>query len=70
MPELTTEQMIAWIDDANYAQLLQTNRFCASDSPWIQGEVGVHLLATMAKRRRELSPAEQTSASRLVGWAP
>lgn len=65
---LTPAEMIAWIDDANYAQLLQKNRFCASDSPWIQGEVGVHLLATLAKRKSELSPADQVAASKMVGY--
>ena len=65
---MTKQQMIDWIDNASYGELLEKWRFAPVGSPWFQGKVGQHYSLTMNKRRAEISNNEQVSASKNVGW--
>jgi hypothetical protein len=56
------------IDKMNYEEMLRMNRFHPVGSEWFQGEIGDYFLAEMYRKKAELTPAEQVSASKAVGW--
>ncbi len=65
---MTETEMIAWIDNATYEQLLRRWRFAAVGSPWFQGEVGGHYAKTMKRQREKVGPATHTRISKEIGW--
>jgi hypothetical protein len=65
---MTTEQMIQWIDNASYEQLLTKWRFSPIGDPFFVGEVGEHFKNVMAKKRNELGNDEAAEASKRIGW--
>jgi hypothetical protein len=68
--ELTPQEqdMIAWIDQAAYLELLRKNRFEPSGSPWFTGAVGDHFVTVLGRRREEVGNDEHVRCSKLLGW--
>lgn len=58
----------SWIDNASYETLLCKNRFGSMDDSMFIGVTGKYFMATMAKRKQELSDDEAVYASKSVGW--
>lgn len=67
---MTKEQMIKWIDEATYEQLLHKWRFAHSGNLFFQGEVGEHYKTVMLKKRDQLDNDEQVRVSKAVGLCP
>lgn len=65
---MTSEQMIKWINEASYFELLNLWRFAKPGSPWFQGEVGEHYKKVMLEKKAALSHEEQVRTSKEVGW--
>jgi len=65
---VTPKEMMKWIDNATYEQLLSKWRFAEIGSLWFQGEVGNHYQKVMAKKRKEVGQAEHVRASKSIGW--
>ena len=65
---MTKEQMIDWINNASYQELLQKWRFAPSGSEWFQGEIGAYYSKVMFAKRDQVGPAEATRASKNIGW--
>ncbi len=65
---MTPKEMMKWIDNATYEQLLSKWRFAEIGSLWFQGEVGNHYQKVMAKKRKEVGQAEHVRASKSIGW--
>jgi hypothetical protein len=68
MTKTPTDQMMRWIDQASYDELLRKLRFARLGDPYFQGAVGDHYTAVMQRRRDEIGPAAHTCASKAVGW--
>ncbi len=62
------EDMIAWINNASYSQLLRKWRFAKSGDPYFQGEVGDHYSKVMAERKKEVGDEEHSRISKQIGW--
>lgn len=67
-PTSKEEEMLAWIEEASYEELLQKWRFEPGGSPWFVGEMGVYYQQAMTNRKNELSHEEQVVTSKKVGW--
>ena len=64
---MTTEELIAWIDQASYEDLLRKWRFAPAGDPFFKDEVGRHYKAVMAQRRNEVGPKAHVAASKAIG---
>jgi len=62
------EQMIAWIDNADYYNLLRKWRFAETGDPYFQGEVGDHFTEVMAAKKKEVGDEEHSRISKEIGW--
>lgn len=60
--------MKAWIDNADYQDLLERWRNAPVGSPWFQGAVGEYYSKAISERRRKVSDAEHVAASKSIGW--
>lgn len=67
-PEMTAEEMAAWIDGQSYEGLLRWWRFAPPGDPFFQGETGEHYARVMAERRAGLPEGGAAEASSRVGW--
>lgn len=65
---MTRDEMMLWIDNATYEQLLSKWRHAPVGDPFFVGEVGVYYSATMSRRRDALLADEHVRASKAVGW--
>ena len=65
---MTEEEMITWIDDADYEQLLRKWRFAPAGDPFFQGLVGQHYSEAMARKRDEVGCEAAAAASKRIGW--
>jgi hypothetical protein len=65
---MTEEQMIAWIDNASYYDLLRKWRFAKAGDPYFQGEVGTHYTEVMAAKKKEIGDEEHSRISKEIGW--
>jgi hypothetical protein len=65
---MTKEEMIQWIDNASYEDLLRKWRFADVANPFFCAEVGAHYKEVMFKRRDEVGPEAAVAASKSVGW--
>lgn len=61
-------EMKEWIDKANYQELLNKWRFEPSGSQWFTGEISDYFKQVMFAKKDKLSPSEQVTASKNVGW--
>lgn len=64
------DDMIKWIDNATYEQLLSKWRFAPAGDPFFQGDVGDYYKAKMSERREEIGPDASAAASKRIGWEP
>ena len=64
---MTKQQMIEWIDNASYVELLRKRRFAPIGDPFFQDEVGDHFHKVM-KEKRDADPDEHVRASKTIGW--
>lgn len=64
----TVDEMKAWIDAADYKELLRKNRYAPIGSPWFVGEVGAYCAKAMTRKRGEMSHGERVAASKAIGW--
>ena len=55
-----------WIDNASYEQLLQKCRYAPVGDPMFVGDTSSHFMATMARRKEEVGPAEAVAASKRI----
>lgn len=65
---MTEKQMMEWIDNADYIDLLRKWRFAEAGSPFFLGVVGEYYARTMVARRKQLGDEGVAAASKLVGW--
>ena len=65
---MTTEEMIQWIDNADYYTLMDKWRFAEGGDPFFQGEVGVHYQKVMFGLRDRLGAACAAAVSKAIGW--
>lgn len=65
---MTKEEMVAWIDNASYAQLLEKWRFAPDGDALLRGEVGQHFYNVMAQKADQLPDEEIAKISKSVGW--
>jgi len=65
---MTQEEMMKWIDQASYEQLLSKWRFSSAGSPWFQDQIGDYYAMVMRRREEEMSNDERVRASKNVGW--
>jgi hypothetical protein len=65
---MTQDEMIAWIDNASYYDLLSRWRFSAAGDPFFIEEVGNHFTKVMKEKRNELSQEECSRISKQIGW--
>jgi len=57
-----------FIDNASYEELLKNWRFCPSGDPLFQGETGDYYMKVMNEKKNNLSPDEQVTVSKNIGW--
>ncbi len=65
------QEMKAWIDHAEYQQLLERWRFAPLGDPMFQGEIGEHFQQVMKAKRAALEagdPEVHARTSKRVGW--
>ena len=62
------EQMISWINNASYSELLRKWRFAKSGDPYFQGEVGDHYNKVMCEKKKEVGDEEHSRLSKEIGW--
>lgn len=65
---MSEAEMIAWIDKATLAELLEKWRFAPSGDRMMQGHVGEHFVRVMAAKRTA-DPAGWVRASKSIGWS-
>lgn len=65
---MSDKEFKEWIDAANYEMVLRRNRFGRLDDKIFQGDIGTYFLMKMSEKRRALSPEEQTTISKRIGW--
>lgn len=65
---MNPEEMIAWINQASYYDLLKKWRFAESGDPFFQGKVGEHYEQTLREKREALPHSQQVETSKLIGW--
>jgi len=70
MSDPMTPSQKAWIDGANYYDMLRLWRFAPAGDPMFSGETGKYYAEIMAKRRTALGPEVHTAASKSLGWEP
>ena len=66
---LTSDQfeMIEWIDNASYEDLLRKWRFSPAGNPLFIGAIGQHYKDVMFKKRDQCNHG---SISKKIGWTP
>lgn len=65
---MTDEEMMAWIDDATYEQLLGRWRFAPAGDPFFKrGPVFDHYEEVM-RQKRDADPGGHVAASKHIGW--
>jgi hypothetical protein len=62
------DEMIAWIDQASYEQLLRRWREATAGDPFFRGAIGARFQAAMRARRAEAGEAGHVRASKAIGW--
>lgn len=63
---MTTEEMIAWIDQASYEDLLRKWRFAPIGDPFfLDQQVQLHYVESMGSKGKSVDTA---AASKRVGW--
>jgi len=62
------EQMIQWIDNATYVQLLSKWRFAPAGNQFFTGDVGDYYTNKLREKRSEISDSEHISISKSIGW--
>lgn len=63
-------EMIKWIDNATYEQLLKKWRFAPSGDPFFEGATGEYYTQKMRDKRKEIGNDAQVAASKRIGWEP
>lgn len=64
---MTEQQMIEWIDNADYHALLHKWRSADAGSPFFTGAVGLHFIKVMGERRPK-DDDERAAISKAIGW--
>ena len=64
---MTRQEMMDWIDNASYEQLLCKWRFAPIGDPFFQGAMGDYYAEVLSRRRNE-DPARHVQASKNIGW--
>jgi len=66
---MTTEEMIRWIDNASYYDLLRRWRFAPSGDPFFCTDVVCdHYKNRMIELGKEIGHDEGVRISKLIGW--
>jgi len=48
------KEMIEWIKESSYEELLSKYRFSTSDNPFFQGEVGEYFVKMLKEKKEQL----------------
>ena len=64
----TETEMIEWIDNASYEELLRKWRFAPAGDPFFQGDIGKYYEKVLAGRKKEVGGAEHSRLSKKIGW--
>lgn len=65
---MTNEEMINWIDNATYAELLNKWRFEPLGSKWFLDEVGEHFKKVFSGKHTKTPQKERVAVSKMIGW--
>lgn len=65
---LSDDQMIEWINNASYLELLTKWRKTTIPSRWFVGRVGDHFTRVFYAKKDATSEADRVAASKQVGW--
>lgn len=63
-------EMIAWINNASYYDLLYKWRFAKAGDPFFVGMVGEKYTQVMIQKRDALPPGKAAEISRQIGFEP
>lgn len=65
---MNEKEMIEWIDNASYEELLHKWRFAPISDPFFMGEIGKYYDKVMRRKREEIGDDEHTRISKKIGW--
>lgn len=65
---MTEKEMIDWIDNATYEQLLSKWRGAVSGDLFFQGEIGQYYSKKISEKKSEIGNAAHVAASKSIGW--
>ena len=65
---MSKDEMVKWIDNATYEQLLSRWRFAPVGDPFFTGEIGGYYTKVMAEKRARVGVAGHVEASKKIGW--
>ena len=65
---MTQQEMLDWINEASYEELLRKWRFAPAGSEFFQGDIGKYYAKIMAERRKEIGNVEHARISKRLGW--
>lgn len=65
---MTKTEMISWIEQASYEDMLRKVRFDPIGSPWFIGSIWELFMVEMNKKKRALPDGAAVAASKRIGW--
>lgn len=65
---MTNEQMINWIDNADYKDLLRKWRFAPAGDPFFQNNMGIYYAANLGLKAQTLTEEQKAAISKDIGW--
>ena len=65
---MTEDQMIDWIRNASYRELLQRWRFVETGDPFFEGKVGIFYKSTFFQKQKIVGNTKAIQVSKEVGW--
>ena len=65
---MTEQDMLNWIKNASYEELLYKWRFEECGSPWFTGKIGEYFEKIFRAKQRETPASERVVASKHIGW--
>jgi hypothetical protein len=65
---VTGQEMVDWIDNASYEELLRRWRFGPMGDEIFQSKMGEYYQAKLEERRQEVGDEVAAKVSKLVGW--
>jgi len=67
-PAITDEEMIMWIDEATYQQMLTRWREAPCGDQMMLGEIGEYFIEVLRQKRNQYTHDQQVMISKRIGW--